>query len=102
MLHGSAACPYSLLISNAETHIRIFSMKIREPARMITGIFIVVGLCLGSYLLYDRGRPAPISMKQKLYEGVTYRRVVRYLPRPLIAHLLIVDTKSKGIEFIVT
>jgi len=41
-------------------------------------------------------------MKQKLYEGVTYRRVVRVFPRPMIAHVLIIDTKVKGIEFLVT
>ena len=61
-----------------------------------------MGVCLGSYLLYDRGRPAPIPMKQKLYEGVTYRRVVRYFPRPMIAHVLTIDTKQKGIEFLIT
>jgi hypothetical protein len=41
-------------------------------------------------------------MKQTLYEGVIYRRVVRVFPRPLIAHVLIIDTKAKGIEFLVT
>jgi hypothetical protein len=41
-------------------------------------------------------------MKQTLYEGVTYRRVVRYFPRPMIAHVLIVDTKENGIEFLIT
>jgi len=41
-------------------------------------------------------------MKQKIYEGVTYRRIVRVFPRPLIAHVLIIDTKVKGIEFLVT
>lgn len=61
-----------------------------------------MGLCLGAYLFYDRGRPAPIAMKQELYEGVTYRRVVRYLPRPMIAHVLTIDTKEKGVEFLVT
>jgi exopolysaccharide biosynthesis protein len=61
-----------------------------------------MGLCLGGYLLYDRGRPAPVPMKQTLYEGVTYRRVVRFLPRPMIAHVVTVDTKENGIEFLVT
>ena len=41
-------------------------------------------------------------MKQKLYEGVTYRRVVRVLPRPMIAHVLEIDTKVDGIRFLVT
>ena len=65
-------------------------------------IFIILALCLGAYALYDRGRPAPIPLKQRLYDGVIYRRIVRVLPRPMIAHVLIIDTKAKGIEFLVT
>jgi len=66
------------------------------------GIIVFLGLCIGGYLLYDRGRPAPVPMKQKLYDGVTYRRVVRLFPRPMIAHILTIDTKTKGIEVLVT
>lgn len=77
-------------------------MNSKLLTRTILGILVVVGLCLGGYLFYDRGRPAPIPMKQKLYEGVTYRRVVRYFPRPMVAHVLTIDTKAKGIEFLVT
>lgn len=77
-------------------------MKIKNVARTIIGLLVVMSLCVGGYLLYDRGRPAPLPMKQTLYEGVTYRRVVRLLPRPMIAHVMIIDTKEKGIEFLVT
>jgi uncharacterized protein YigE (DUF2233 family) len=77
-------------------------MNTRKLTRNIIGALVVMGLCLAGYLLYDRGRPVPIPMKQKLYEGVTYRRIVRYLPRPMIAHVLTIDTKEKGIEFLIT
>jgi hypothetical protein len=77
-------------------------MKTRRPARLIIWTLIIVSLCVGSYLLYDRGRPAPVPMKQKLYNGVTYRRIVEYLPRPLIAHVIIIDTKTTGASFLVT
>ena len=77
-------------------------MKTKKLTRTIIGILVLMGLCIGGYLLYDRGRPAPIPMKQNLYEGVTYRRVVRYFPRPMIAHVLTIDTKEKGIEFLIT
>ena len=65
-------------------------------------ILIVFVSCVGGYAWYDRGRPAPVPVKQKLYEGVTYRRIVRLLPRPMIAHLVTVDTKSSGMTFLVT
>jgi hypothetical protein len=79
-------------------------MKFRTITRITLGTLLLalMSLCIGGYLLYDRGRPAPIPMKQKLYEGVTYRRVVRYFPRPMIAHVLTIDTKAKGINFLVT
>ena len=63
---------------------------------------MVMGLCTGAFLLYDRGRPAPIPVKRELYEGVTYRRVVKFTPRPMIAHVIVIDTKVKGIGFLVT
>jgi hypothetical protein len=77
-------------------------MKARNLTRNILGIFVIMILCIGGYAFYDRGRPAPIPMKQKLYEGVIYRRVIRLFPRPMIAHVLAIDTKTKGIEFLVT
>lgn len=77
-------------------------MKEKNLTRSIIGLFILLSLCLGGYALYDRGRPAPISTKQRLYDGVTYRRIVRLFPRPMIAHVLTIDTKTKGIAFLVT
>jgi uncharacterized protein YigE (DUF2233 family) len=77
-------------------------MRSTKLTKSIIGILVLMGLCIGGYLIYDRGRPAPIPMKQTLYEGVTYRRVVRYLPRSMVAHILTVDTKAQGIEFLIT
>ena len=77
-------------------------MKTRKRTGIVIGLLISVSLCIVGYLFYDRGRPAPIPMKQELYEGVTYRRVVQWIPRPMIAHVLVIDTKAKGIEFLVT
>jgi uncharacterized protein YigE (DUF2233 family) len=77
-------------------------MKARKSTRNFIVLFTLIILCIGGYLLYDRGRPAPIPMKRKLYEGVTYRRVIRVFPRPMIAHVLKIDTKAKGMEFLVT
>lgn len=77
-------------------------MQSRGLIRIILTTFVLLGLCTGGYALYDRGRPAPLPTKQELYEGVTYRRLVRYLPRPMIAHVLTIDTRVKGIEFFVT
>ena len=61
-----------------------------------------MGLCIGGYAFYDRGRPTPVPMRQKLYDGVAYHRLIQVIPRPMIAHVLTIDTKTKGIEFLVT
>ena len=67
-------------------------------------LIIPVGLALlgGIYFVFTLGRPAPISTKYQLYEGVTYRRMVEYLPHAMIAHVIIIDRKVGGTSFLVT
>jgi len=77
-------------------------MKNKKTTKIIIGLLLIVGLCVGGYLLYDRGRPAPVSMKQKLYEGVIYRRLVQYVPRPMIVHVISIDRSAGKFEFLVT
>jgi uncharacterized protein YigE (DUF2233 family) len=77
-------------------------MKSMKLAATLIGLTFIFGVCIGGYFLYNRGMPAPIPMKEELYQGVTYRRVVQLIPRPMIAHVLVIDTKTKGIEFLVT
>ena len=70
--------------------------------RVFAGLVFVFVLCATIYLLANRSRPTPIPTEQKLYEGVTYRRIVQFIPYPLIAHVLEIDTKAKGIELLIT
>ena len=77
-------------------------MKKSRLTGVIVSALILLGLCTAGYLLYDRGRSAPIPVKQKLYEGVTYRRVVKFIPHPMIAHVIEIDTKTNGIELLIT
>jgi len=77
-------------------------MKTKTRARLLLSTLFIIILCLGGFLLYDRGRPAPIPLKRELYPGVIYRRVVKLSPRPMIAHIIVIDTKAEGIRFLVT
>ena len=72
-----------------------------KNSKIIFSVVAILVLCIGAYLLYGR-RPAPVPMKQKLYEGVIYRRIVRAFPHAMIAHLITIDTKDNGISFLVT
>ena len=70
--------------------------------KVIIGILVPLVLLMAGYLIYNYGRPAPLPMKQKLFDGVIYRRIIRVVPRPMMIHVVTVDTKSKGISFLVT
>jgi len=58
-------------------------MKSRKPVKIIFWILVVLASVLLATLIYDRDGPAPFN-EQKLYDGVTYRRIVEYLPRPMM------------------
>ena len=74
----------------------------KRTRKIVFWALLIMGLCVGSYLLYDRGRPAPVAVKRTLYEGVTYRRIVHVFPRPMIAHIIIIDRKTAKAEFFIT
>jgi hypothetical protein len=63
---------------------------------------LILAFVVGGYFFYNRDRPAPVPTKQTLYDGVVYRRIVRVFPHPMIIHFISVDTKTKGISFLVT
>jgi hypothetical protein len=70
--------------------------------RITLFILFLLALLVAGYFFYNRERPAPVPMKETLYDGVTYRRIVHVLPRPMIIHVITIDTKSKNINFLVT
>lgn len=60
-------------------------------------------LCVGAYLWYDQGRPPPVPFKQKLFDGAAiYYRRVYYAPHLMIAHVMVIDLKTKGARLLVT
>jgi len=70
---------------------------------IIVSIFAIFALGVIGYTIYGRGRPAPIPHKETLFDGaVTYHRRVYYFPRLVIAHVLVIDTKTKGFRLLVT
>lgn len=76
--------------------------KSRRIWRIPIIVLVVLALLIGGYGLYNRGRPAPVPLKQQLFDGVTYRRIVHYAPRFMIAHVLIIDRRANKTFFFVT
>ena len=58
--------------------------------------------CVGSPLLYYWGRPLPVAMQTKPFQGVKYYRRVHFTPYPMVAHVVVVDLQEPGIGFLVT
>ncbi len=69
---------------------------------MVLAVTVLVAVLLGAVAVYDRGRPAPVPMKQRLFDGVTYVRYVRWSPRPMVIHVLTIDMKAGGMRLLVT
>lgn len=46
------------------------------------------------------GQPEP--EQRRLFQGVTYERIVRQSPRPLVIHVVTIDLKAGGIKSLVT
>lgn len=67
-------------------------------------LFSLFGLMLlaGGYSLFASGRPAPVPVKDKIMGGVTYQRIVRYLPHSMVAHVLVIDKKDGNLKIMVT
>lgn len=47
-------------------------------------------------------RPPRQNVREELFQGVTYQRLARSEPRPLVIHMLEIDLTAPGIDFLVT
>ncbi|MBI2332829.1 MAG: phosphodiester glycosidase family protein [Chloroflexi bacterium] len=65
----------------------------------ISGVLIVI---VGTYIIAMLGRPPAFPTKYELYKGVTYHRLVRYVPHSMIAHVIVIDRKTAEASFLVT
>lgn len=78
-------------------------MKTKQRRKRIwIGLLIVLTILVGAPLLYYRGRPLPVPMKETLFQGVEYQHMVRFSPRPMMIHVLKINVNTKKLQFIVT
>jgi hypothetical protein len=61
-----------------------------------------IALAAALFAYYDRGRPVPVPTRERLFDGVTYARYVRWSPRPLVIHAITIDTRGTGVRILVT
>ena len=77
-------------------------MRPKKKIKILWGLLFIPILLAGGYFFIAGGRPAPVPVKKELMDGVTYHRMVRYLPHSMVAHVLVIDTKTKGMQFLIT
>src|SRR3972149_7292020 len=78
--------------------------RIRSPLLYFVPILILAGLaCDLSGLTLGVASPSqPESEQRRLFQGVTYQRIVKNDPRPLVIHVVTIDLKADGIKTLVT
>ena len=72
---------------------------LRALARLTLTLFLLGGTGLLWYTRRPQPKPTPTL---PLYRGIDYRRVVRQSPRALVVHILTIDLRAPGLEFLVT
>ena len=77
-------------------------MHRRKILWIVASAAILLALLAGAVSLFDRGRPMPVPARERLFDGVTYTRSVRWSPRPLMIHVITVDMKAGGMHVLVT
>lgn len=61
----------------------------------------LIGWCAAEFLT-SLGNSAPADMTFTLFTGVTYQRKQTPTPRNIVVHVLLIDTKTGGMQFLVT
>jgi hypothetical protein len=77
-------------------------MKSKKIPLFLSVMFLGMALLAGGYSIFSSGRPAPVPVKEEPMDGVTYMRIVKYLPHAMVAHVLVLDRKVGEFQFVVT
>jgi hypothetical protein len=73
--------------------------------KLLWALVPIIGLCavaIGTLAIFTRGRPPQVPARETLHDGITYTRTVRLAPRPLMIHVIQVDTRGTGLRVLVT
>lgn len=77
--------------------------------KLLIGCFVLIIACVlttgllgaAGLFLYS-ARSQPEEKNQRLYQGITYIRDTRQSPRPMVVHVVKVNLRASGIDFLVT
>ena len=65
-------------------------------------VILIVAFIAFSEIREQFQRPSRQDISEELFQGITYHRLARSMPRPLVIHILEIDLTFPGIDFLVT
>lgn len=73
----------------------------RKHIGVVLLVVVIIGVTITSVLIWPK-RPPRHQAEEYLFQGVHYTRQVRSAPRPLMIHVVTIETTGVGIRFLVT
>jgi hypothetical protein len=71
--------------------------------KRIWWFFLLLLAVFGLFVFYYyASRPAMVEMREEIYPGIIYYRRVHYAPRTMVAHIVTVDLRVRGVNAFVT
>lgn len=71
----------------------------RFVGKVVLGVMLVLSTLFGGMWL---ARPARVPVEEPLFQGVSYRRLIKDSPRPVVIHVAEIDLTAPGIQLKVT
>ncbi|GAA6619366.1 phosphodiester glycosidase family protein [Scytonema sp. NUACC26] len=69
---------------------------------LLLGTSFLILLPLIVYVWLCLKRPPQTDLEQALFDGIVYKRIARYKPRPVMTHIVTIDLTKPGIKALVT
>jgi hypothetical protein len=99
---GTALIASAFMLWRRRTRHRPIFRKVIASASALVAFLATVSLACGGYAWWYTHRAHPASGQTPLFHGVTHIIETRRSPRPMVIHVLEVDTKAQGISFFAT
>ncbi|MBZ0289709.1 MAG: phosphodiester glycosidase family protein [Anaerolineae bacterium] len=76
---------------------------LRKTLTGVLIVFLILVAVVGAYLFWYTHRPLPAAVTDRpIFQSITYSRLIRSEPRPLVIHVVRVGLDAPGIGFLVT
>ncbi len=83
--------------------IKSVAKGLRRSLFFLLKALVILVLMVGLWYGFRLGlRPARTAHQEQLFPGITYQRMVKNQPRPVMIHVVDIDLQQKGLESFVT